>query len=330
MSNSLLHVVFSSGLLALALTSHQKEPEFHPILPSPETLDALVNVSITAVKTIHLGTDPSVLDLHDANVLSVSDKFKGPGWDGMFQSIAIQDLALGHRLRLVVDFLNENVIVTLGFDSRLLTENEFQLGVAQFLDEHPTRGADELTEGLMRDGGDEVFQSQMSALLPIDDGAFDENLGHTSGMFKATVLNLSAQQEDGEFNVEVTEIEELLKSLDKKQNKFQRTVKRDRLAKELLPWTLAAESGEGTDLALLLTLLHEAGHQVYAKAAKNFPNDVAGYVPVKQNVSRYGLATSGEAFGEGFVWFILDPAGMKDEAPEYFAWVEKCWELANK
>ncbi|MBE9111469.1 hypothetical protein IQ273_18865 [Nodosilinea sp. LEGE 07298] len=283
-----------------------------------------------ANQTFHLGTDPSVLDLHDRNVLAVNPRFKGPSWDSMLQGLAAQDLTLGHRLRLVVDFINKNDVVTLNYDERNLTERDFYVGVSEFLNEHPSRSNDELTEGLVRDGGDEILQAQMAALLPMENGAYDENLGHTSGMFKATVLNTSAQQADGEFEVEASDIESLLNRLEKKQSKFQKTFEGGNSDPEQLAWTIAAEAGEGTDLALLLTFLHEAGHQVFAQAERKFPNDVSGYVPTQQNNSRYGLSSSGESYAEGFVWFVLDPAGMKETAPEYFQWVQTCWTLANK
>jgi hypothetical protein len=316
--------------LAIAPQLLKSEPELQSIAPSPQTLNAVLESSERTTKTFHLAVAPEIFFLEQQNVLSVNQKFKADSWSAGFQGLAAEDLGLGFRVKQPIDFMNRHAIVTAAFDDRIVSERDFHLGVAYFLAEHEWYSHTEFTQTLMGNVDGELMAEYSDALLPVNQGAFDENLGHASGRLKITILNVSNSEPGETLHITDEAVNELLKGVYEKQSKFQKKANRGKVEPELLSWSLAAEAGEGSDLAVLIALLHEAGHQAMYRAEHMFPNNVSAEIPVGQNISQYGMSSPGEAFAEGYVWFILDPEGMQERAPEYYRWIDSVWTLAQK
>ena len=107
--------------------------------------------------------------------------------------------------------------------------------------------------------------------------------------------------------------------------------KRDRVVAlpKVIDWTTGTMVSDAEKW--IVTMIHEIGHQVHAKgsggvALGNRWKGLGGVV----NVTGYSYKNPLEQFAEGFVQYVLNPEGLKKEAPRVYNWVEETLEEALK
>ena len=78
-------------------------------------------------------------------------------------------------------------------------------------------------------------------------------------------------------------------------------------------------------------MIHEIGHQVHAKGSGGVAlgSKWKGLGGVTK-VTGYAYKNPREQFAEGFVQYVLNPEGLKQEAPRVYNWVEETLEEALK
>jgi len=81
----------------------------------------------------------------------------------------------------------------------------------------------------------------------------------------------------------------------------------------------------------IVTMIHEIGHQVHAKGSGGVAlgSKWKGLGGVAK-VTGYAYKNPREQFAEGFVQYVLNPEGLKQEAPRVYNWVEETLEEALK
>ena len=106
------------------------------------------------------------------------------------------------------------------------------------------------------------------------------------------------------------------------------------MAEYVINWTTGStvyKTKEGRGSYWILTMIHEIGHQVHAKGSGGLPlgSKWKGLGGVTK-VTGYAYKNPREQFAEGFVQYVLNPEGLKQEAPRVYNWVEETFEEALK
>ena len=105
-----------------------------------------------------------------------------------------------------------------------------------------------------------------------------------------------------------------------------------------IPWTTSSVVGAKTGnsqfkegAGWFVTMIHETGHQVHAKGSGGvgLGSKWRGKGGLTK-VTGYAHKNPREQFAEGFVQYVLNPEGLKKEAPRVYAWVEETLEEALK
>ena len=104
------------------------------------------------------------------------------------------------------------------------------------------------------------------------------------------------------------------------------------LAQYVIDWTTGStvhKTEKGS--YWILTMIHEIGHQVHAKGSGGVAlgSKWKGLGGVTK-VTGYAYKNPREQFAEGFVQYVLNPEGLKQEAPRVYNWVEETLEEALK
>lgn len=104
------------------------------------------------------------------------------------------------------------------------------------------------------------------------------------------------------------------------------------LAQYLIDWTTGStvyKTEKGSNW--IVTMIHEIGHQVHAKGSGGVAlgSKWKGLGGVTK-VTGYAYKNPREQFAEGFVQYVLNPEGLKQEAPRVYNWVEETLEEALK
>jgi hypothetical protein len=101
---------------------------------------------------------------------------------------------------------------------------------------------------------------------------------------------------------------------------------------DLIDWTTGWKIGkEQKGSSWFITMIHETGHQVHAKASGGVAlgSKWKGKGGITK-VTGYAHKNPREQFAEGFVQYVLNPEGLKKSAPRVYSWIEEALEEALK